>query len=92
MLKYTRIESPMEIRATGDNMLRGTTQSISLVIVRGIDDVLRTVKLPIVLMPYLKRNLFSSSAVVEKGVKTIIEKKWLISRPWSLWCSIDTIG
>ena len=75
MLKYTSIESPMEIRATGDNMLRGTTQSILLVIVRGIDDVLRTVKLPIVLMPCLKTNLFSSSAVVKKVVKTIIEKK-----------------
>ena len=38
------------------------------------DDVLRTVKLPIVLVPGWKRNLFSSLAAAQKGVKTIVEK------------------
>ena len=55
-------------------MLRGTAQGILLVVVHGIDEVLRTVKLPIVLVPGLKRNLFSSLAAAKKGVKTIIEK------------------
>ena len=43
MLEYTRIESPMEIRVAGDNVLRGTAQGIISVVVRGTDDVLRTV-------------------------------------------------
>ena len=74
MLEYTRIEPPMEIRAAGDNVLRGTAQGILPVIVCGTDDVLRTVKLPIVLEPGLKRNLSSISAVAQKGVKISIEK------------------
>ena len=44
------------------------------VIVRGTDDILKTVILPIVLVPGLKRNLFSSLAAAKQGVKTIIEK------------------
>ena len=51
MLEYKRIELPMEIKAAGDNVLRGTAQGILLVVVRGTDDVLSTVKLPIVLIP-----------------------------------------
>ena len=74
MLEYSSINSPIEITAAGNNVLRGTTQGILQVLVRGTDDVLRTVKLPIVLVPGLKRNLFSSSAASQKGVKTIIEK------------------
>ena len=76
ILKYTRMEPSMEITATGDNVLRGTAQSILLliVVVRGTDDVLRTVKLPLVLLPGLKRNLLSSSAAAQTSVKTIIEK------------------
>ena len=74
MLEYTRMEPPMEITAAGDNVLRDTAQGILLVVVRDTDDVLRTVKFPIVLVPGLKRNLFSSSAAAEKDVKTIIEK------------------
>ena len=64
----------MEIRAAGDNVLRGTAHCILLVIVRVSDGILRTVKLPIVLEPGLKRNLLSSSAAAQKSVKTIIEK------------------
>ena len=47
MLEYTRIEPPKEIRAAGDNVLCGTAQGILPVVVRGTDNVLRTVKLPI---------------------------------------------
>ena len=41
----------MEIRAAGGNVLLGTAQDILLVVVRGTDDILRKVKLPIVLVP-----------------------------------------
>ena len=76
MQEYTRIEPPMEITTAGNNVLRGTAQGILLVVVRGADDTLRTVKPPIlVLVPRLKRNLLSSSAAAKKGVKTIIEQK-----------------
>ena len=64
----------MEIREIGDNILLGIAQGILLVVVRGTDNVLRTVKLPIVLVTGLERNPFSSSAVVQKGVKEITEK------------------
>ena len=74
MLEYTRIEPPMEVRAAGDNVLRGTAQGTLLVVVRGTDDVLRTVELSIVLVPCLKRNLLSTLAAAQKGVKQIIEK------------------
>ena len=47
MFECTRIEPPIEIIAARDNVLRGTAQSILLA--RGTDDVLKTVKLPIVL-------------------------------------------
>ena len=64
----------MEITAAGDNVLRSTAQSILLVVARGTDGDLRTVKMSIVLVRGLKRNLFSSSAATKKGVKTIIER------------------
>ena len=73
MQEYTRIDPPMEITTAGNNVLRGTAQGILLVVVRGTDDALRTVKLPIV--PGLKKSIFSSSATAKKGVKTIIEQK-----------------
>ena len=73
MLEYTSIEPPIEIRAADDNILHGTAQGILLVaLVRGTDDDLKKVKLPIVLVPGLKRNTFSNSAVRQKGVKTVI--------------------
>ena len=56
-------------------MLRGTAQGILLVVVRGTDDAMRTVKLYIVFVPGLKTNLVSSSAAAKKGVKTIIVQK-----------------
>ena len=74
MLEYTRIEPPMEIRVAGDNMLHSTAQGILLVVVRDADDVLRKVKLPNVLVPGLKKIIFSSLAAAQKGVKTVIEK------------------
>ena len=75
MQEHTRIEPPMKITTAGNNVLRGTAQGILLAVVRGTDDALRTVKLPTVLVPGLKRNIFSSSAAVKKGVKAIIEQK-----------------
>ena len=51
MLEYSRIEPPMNIRVAGDNVLLGTVQVIKLVVVRGTENILRTVKLPIVLVP-----------------------------------------
>ena len=73
MLEYTRIESPMEIRAARDNVLRGTADGIPLVVVLGSDDVLRTVKLALVLVPGLKRNIFSSLTAAKKGVERTIK-------------------
>ena len=75
MQEYTRIEPPMEITAARNNVLRGTAQGILLVVVCGTDDALRTVNLPIALVPGLKRNIFPSSAAARKGVKTNIEQK-----------------
>ena len=49
MFEYTRIEPPIEIRAARDNVLRGTARCILLA--RGPYDILKTVKLPIVLVP-----------------------------------------
>ena len=62
----------------GDNILYGTAQGILLliVLVRGTDDVLRKVKLPIMLVPRPKRNIFSISAADQKGIKTVIAKSW----------------
>ena len=76
MQEYARIETPKEIIATFlYNVLRGTAQGILLVVVHGTDDALRTVILPIVLLPGLKIYLLSSSAAAKKGVKTVIEQK-----------------
>ena len=58
----------------GNNVLCSTAQGILLVIVRGTDETLKTVTLHIVLVPDLKRNIFSSTAAAEKGVKTIFEQ------------------
>ena len=55
-LEYIRIQPPMKMTAAGDNALRGTAQGILLVIVRGTDDVLRVFKLPMLLVPDLKRT------------------------------------
>ena len=51
MLEYTKTEPPMEIRAAGGNVLLSTAQDILLVVVRDTNDILRTVKLPIVRVP-----------------------------------------
>ena len=51
MLECTRMEPLMEVRSAGDNVFRGTTQGILLVVVCGTDDVLGTVNVPIVLVP-----------------------------------------
>ena len=86
VLEYTKTEPPMEIRSAGDNVLRGTAQGIFLVVVRSTDDVLRTVKLSIILGPGLKRNLFSNSAAAQKSVKTISLKR--MAHLSTLYCSV----
>ena len=63
----------MEIAAVGNNVLRDTAQGIFLVVVHGIDEILRTVKLFIVLVRGFKRNLFFSSTAAKKGVQITIE-------------------
>ena len=65
----TTIEPPMEVTEAENDVLLGTAQEILLVvIIRGTDNVLRTVKRPIVQVPGLKRNTFSSSAVAQKAL------------------------
>ena len=75
MLECTRIEPLMKIRAAGNNVSHDTAKGILLVVVRGTDDILKTVKLPIVLVPGLKRNVFSTSTAAQKCLQTIIEKR-----------------
>ena len=60
MLEYTRVKTPMEITAASNNVLHGAAQGILLliVVVHGTYDALRTVKLPIVLVPGLKKTIF----------------------------------
>ena len=73
ILDYTEINPPMEIKAAGHNTLLGTAQGISLVVVRDTQDVCRNVKLSIVLVPGLERNLFSTALIAQK-----------VSKPFSL--------
>ena len=75
MQDYTKISPPMEIEAAGHNTLLGIAQGTLLVVVRDTHDICRTVKLPIVLVPGLGRNLFSTAMAFQKGVKTIITKQ-----------------
>ena len=65
----------MEVKAAGNNISYGTAQGILLVFVHGTEDVRRKVKLPIVLVPGLKRNIFSSVAATQKTVKNAITKR-----------------
>ena len=74
MLEYTKTEPSMEIRAAGGNILHGTAQGVLVVVICGTDGVLRKVKLTLVLVPSLKKSLFSSSAAAKKSVKTVIAK------------------
>ena len=75
MQDYTKISPPMEIKAAGHNTLLGIAQgTLLLVVVRDTQDICRTVTLPIVLVPGLGRNLFSTAMAAQKGVKTTITK------------------
>ena len=58
MLDYSEINLSMEIKAAGNNILYGTAQGILLLLVRHTHDVCGKVKLPIVLVLGMKRNLF----------------------------------
>ena len=74
MQGYTNISPPEETKAVGDNILYGTAQTILLVLVRDADDVCKKVKLPAVVVPGLKRNIFSREAAAHKRVKTVTTK------------------
>ncbi|CAN0458149.1 unnamed protein product, partial [Ascophyllum nodosum] len=75
MQNYTNISPPMEIKAAGHNTLLGIAQgTLLVVVVRDTQGICRTVKLPIVLVPGLGRNLFSTAMAAQTGVKTIITK------------------
>ena len=74
MQDYTKISPPMEIEAADHNTLLGIAQGTLLLVVRDTQDICRTVKLPIVLVPGLGRNLFSTAMAAQKGVKTTITK------------------
>ena len=62
----------MEIKAAGHNTLFGIAQGTLLVAACDTQDICRTVKLAIVLVPGLGRNLFSTAMAAQKGVKTIV--------------------
>ena len=66
MQEYTRIEHPMEIKRPGTTCYAVPHRVYITGRSPRIDDALRTVKLPIVLVPGLKRNLFPSSAAEKK--------------------------
>ena len=64
----------MEIKAAGHNTLFGIAQGTLLVVVHDTQDVCRTVKLPIVLVPDLLRNLILIAMTAQKGVETVFTK------------------
>ena len=72
-------------------MILGTAQGILLVVIRRIDDVLRTVKFPVVLVPGLKRNILSSLVAAPKRCQNNHRKQWLIPWLWTIKCLVDTI-
>ena len=57
MQQYTEMNPPMKIKAAGDNTLYGIAQGILLALVRDTNDVCRKAKLPVVLVPGLRRNI-----------------------------------
>ena len=61
----------------GNNALHGTAQGILLVVVRGPGDILMAVKLSVVLVLELKRNMSSTSAAAKKDVRTTNESNSL---------------
>ena len=64
----------MEMKAAGDSVLNDTAQGTLLVLERGTNNVCRKVKSPVVLVPVLKKNRFSSASTSQKGVKADITK------------------
>ena len=71
MQEYTQISPPIEIKAAGHNTLFGIAQGTLLVVVHDTQDVCRTVKLPIVIVPGSGRNIFSIAMAAQKGVETV---------------------
>ena len=71
MLEYTEMNPPMKIKAAGHNNFFGAAQGIVLVLVRNTQDVFRTIKLPIVLVPGLGIHFFLQQ---KKSVKNMFTK------------------
>ena len=69
MQDYTEIYPPTEVKAVDHNTLFGTAQGILLVEVRNTQDVCRIVKLSIVLVPGLGRNIFLQRWQLQKVAK-----------------------
>ena len=74
MMNYTEINLPMKIKTMSYNTLVGTAQDILLVLVRDTQNVCRTIKLLIVLVPGLGRNVFPAALATQKHVKTMLTK------------------
>ena len=74
MQDYTEKNPPMKIKATGHNTPFGTAHDILLVAVHDTQDICRAVKLPIVLVSGLGRNIFSTALAAQKGVNIIFTK------------------
>ena len=64
------------MKTAGDDVLYGTAQGTQLVLVRDTYDACRKVKLSGVLVPGLKRDIFSTGNEVaaQKGNKTVTTK------------------
>ena len=65
MQDYTEINPPMEVKAASHTTLFGTVQGILLVVVRDVQDVCRTVKLPIVAR-FRAKSIFNSVGSSER--------------------------
>ena len=71
-LEYTRMQPPVEIRAAGGNVLPCTAQGIFTSRSKRYRRRLEDRQISVVLVPGLKKNIFSSLASAQKGFKTII--------------------
>ena len=80
---YTPIDPAMEIKAAGHNTLFGIAQGTLLVVVRDTQDICRAVKFPIVLVPGLGRNLFSTATAAQGRHHC---------RPWLVFHSVNAVG
>ena len=92
IIGYTEINSPIEIKAAGHNILFGTAQAILLGLVKYAQDVCRTVKLPIVLVPKLG-IFFPQLSQLKKVSKRFSLRQGRVDHwPWLVFSSVNEIG